>query len=903
MKKRILAIFLALAMSMSASTALAYNDVTTSLDKTSVSLVEGLGIMSAKDNESFGSVEYITRADFALSVAKMLNYEVIEGKMGKSAFTDVDISTAEGCAINLLADTGIIPTDGAKFEPAANIQYADAARMLVNALGYEQEAKLNGGYPGGVIKVASQLKLAQGVSLATNSVLTKKDAAVVIYNSLMSNVVKMTIKNGYPNYEQIDQSLLESVWDVYETSGIITGVGDTTLDGTLLSKTQVSINGEPMENAVANAAEYIGYDVKAYYMDKNGDRTLVAIVPKVNSNYALTLDIDDVEISGTTVRYYDAEGRSKSQQFSSSAQVIKNGRLYTNYSNFEELFNFAEGNVTFISNNGGKRANVIVVNDVKHLFVERVDKKNKALYVSNSSENENVVPYLPSFYKLDEETQDITILKNGVEISFDEIEANNVVTVTESVDANGTVEAVKLEVSDTIVDGTIEMVSDDDMKISGKKYKKSAYNTTVYNSGDNGSFAVTTDGKIIGIVSTSGSSLKYAYVISTSADEHEERGYVKMFTQDGVYKTFETVDKLVVNGKKYKFDEFRNVIKPGEFITFKVNNDGYISNMNRPYDASSRPDHASITSFEKNWSKSSVRYVGGIMGRSIVTDDTTIFYLPRYESDDQDDYMILTKDKLESRIYSDVACYDVDKNGRIGALIIKEDKEDSVSMSNSMFIVSEVNHSVNDDGDAVLLVDGYEKGEEKQLVMDEDTKSITYEDGWMNRVDNKTFDEGYETLLPGDAIQYSLTKSSTVMAYRKIYNNYESIYDESGDLTYKDKKYFTERWSKVGSVTKIDFYDNLYIGFGSVEMRYNDYMVVCALNENERNGYANSIINMIDYYRPINLNQDNTYIYTYNVHTDEVELGSMDDIAKNDTVFVRSKSMGDLNEVIVYVED
>lgn len=122
-------------------------------------------------------------------------------------------------------------------------------------------------------------------------------------------------------------------------------------------------------------------------------------------------------------------------------------------------------------------------------------------------------------------------------------------------------------------------------------------------------------------------------------------------------------------------------------------------------------------------------------------------------------------------------------------------------------------------------------------------------------------------------------------------------------MTYTDKKYFFERWSKTGSVTKIDFYDDLYIGFGNVEMRYNDYMVLCALNEEERNGYANALINMIDYYRPINLNQEETYIYTYNVSTDEVEIGSMDDISKNDIVFVRSKDMGELNEVIVYISD
>ncbi len=906
MKKRILGIFLALSMVLSTFTAFAYDDVVTTLEKTSVSLVEGLGIMSAKDGESFGSMEYMTRGDFALAVAKMLNYDVTEGKMGNSAFSDVDISTEQGCAVNLLADTGIIPTDSNKFEPTANIQYADAARMLLNSLGYEYEINMNGGYPGGVMKVAAQLKLSQGASsLGTNTVLTKRDAAIVIYNTLMSPVVNMTMDNGQSQYGQSDVTLLEDIWDVYEMTGVISGVGSMSLDGVALSDTQVSISGEVMETTLTTAADYFGYEVKAYYMDNDGDRTLVAIVPRSTSNTVTTIDIDDLVVSGNSVRYYTDDGKSKTQSVASDVQVLKNGRIYTDYSNFEDLFNFPEGNVTFIANDGSKRANVILINDVKHFFVERVDKKNTTLYLSNSSESEDSVPYLPSFYELDFDTQDITILKDGVEVGFDSIEANNVLTVTETPSQNDSsvIEDIKIVISTEIVEGTIESITaNKEMRISGKEYDISAYSTVTFNSGDNGSFAVTSDGKIMGIVSTSGSSLKYAYVIYSSFDENEARGYVKLFTQDGEYKVFSTDEKVVVNGKKYMYNEFTSVIKAGEFITFRVNGDGYISNMNRPYDASSRPDHVSVTSFEKNWSKSSVRYVGGILGRSIVSDDTTIFYIPRYESDNPADYKLLSKDDLESRIYSDVSCYDVDRNGRIGALIIKEDVEDSVSESNSMFIVSEVNHSVNNDGDPVISVDGYEKGEAKTLIFDEDSRSITYEDGWMNKPGNEDFDEGYESLRPGDAFQYSIASGNTVAAYRKIYNNEKTIYN-GGDLTYTDKKYFFERWSKTGSVTKIDFYDDLYIGFGNVEMRYNDYMVLCALNEEERNGYANALINMIDYYRPINLNQEETYIYTYNVSTDEVEIGSMDDISKNDIVFVRSKDMGELNEVIVYISD
>jgi hypothetical protein len=263
---------------------------------------------------------------------------------------------------------------------------------------------------------------------------------------------------------------------------------------------------------------------------------------------------------------------------------------------------------------------------------------------------------------------------------------------------------------------------------------------------------------------------------------------------------------------------------------------------------------------------------------------------------------------LSNRIYSDVTCYDVDRNGRIGALVIKEDVKDTVSMSNSLFFVEKVLQSVDDDGNDIAEVHGFEKGEPVTLRFTTNTDCVTYEDGWMNYTGNEDFDPGYNSELPGkalkagDVIQYVLNADNEVGAYRMIYNNDDAIYT-AGELTYNDAKGYYERWSKTGAVTKLDFNDNLYIGYGKIEMRYNDFAVLCALNEEDRGKYKNSTVNMIDYYRPINLNQDATYIYTYNVDSKKLEVGTMEDVQKSDTVFVRSKGMGTLNEVMVYVED
>ena len=120
------------------------------------------------------------------------------------------------------------------------------------------------------------------------------------------------------------------------------------------------------------------------------------------------------------------------------------------------------------------------------------------------------------------------------------------------------------------------------------------------------------------------------------------------------------------------------------------------------------------------------------------------------------------------------------------------------------------------------------------------------------------------------------------------------------ELTYNDANNFYEDWSQTGSVTKQDFYDDLYIAYGDVQMRYMDYMVVLGLNQRDRSLYesSSSPIQIIDYYRPMNLL--NASIYVYDVKQKEVSVGDTEDVLKSDVVFVRSKNMGEKNEVMVY---
>lgn len=894
MIKRICSVLLALCMTMSAVGALAYEDVKTDRESTAVSLVTGMGLMKPVSVTEFGSSNHIKRGEFALAVARMLGQN-IQTSSGTGYFKDVDVSTEEGAAVEFLVSIGVIPKSGAEYNPNDEETYANAVRILLNALGYAQLAEYNGGYPGGYLKVATENKLNTNVSLMTNTVLTKSSASILLYNAMF--MYPMEFINN--EYKKADKTFIEKNLDLYEVKGVVTGAGKEYLGAVKsLGDNNVEINGEVYNAGSTNIADYIGYNLRVFYRNEPGtEKMIVAFTENGSANTVTVVNARDLEAQGNTVTYDDGS-RERTLKVSSSPALLYNGRYYSQYTKLEDVLNIPEGEIKFIANDSSGKANVIIVNEYKHMLVERVDKNSGRLYLKNGSAKEDDVPYLASIVTIAADDMEYEIYLDGKRISFNELMPNDAISMSRSLDN----EVTKLYVSRNTVSGKIESVSwGHDITINGIEYPISSYFKSQYSLGLEGTFALTADGAFLGLVDASAKNTNnYAYVLNSYIDEGPEQAFLKLFTGNGEVVTLQCSSNISVNGSKVSFDKIPSLIAKSQLVTYKTNDSGMITSLNRPYDASTNLNYVNETEFVKNWNKSSVRYIDSVMGMSFITDNTVIFSMPRFDRNNKSDYKILSMSELENRTYADVTCYDVDAQGRAGALLIVEDMSDSVSMGNSLFFVNKKTEAVNADGEIVCRVEGFEDGKPVTIDFGEDSTSVTYEDGWMNYVGNEDFDTGYENLNPGDAIQYSIGNNGEVSAYRLVYNNFKAIYTADGELTYNDANRFYEDWSQTGSVTKQDFYDDLYIAYGDVQMRYMDYMVVLGLNQRDRSMYesSSSPIQIIDYYRPMNLL--NASIYVYDVKRKEVSIGDTEDVLKSDVVFVRSKKMGEKNEVMVY---
>lgn len=905
MIKKATSIILALSMILGASViAVAHDDVTTTKQRMAVELVSGLGIMSPDSDTEFGSKTIVRRGEFALYVTRMMGYSATAYTSGY--FADVDTSTPEGAAIEMLVGIGAIPKTGVEYDPNNAITLSEAVRILLNCAGYSQLAAAQGGYPQGYISIAGQNSLLDGIGKTGDAVLTKTETAQLLYNALL--IYPMVLENN--TYGRDDETLLEKIYDIAEVSGVITGYEKTGLYDHELNDGYVEINGTIYRSLVSDVGNYIGQYINGYVrLENGGEMELVSFTVDENRTTVTEIAPEQLDsIQNGTVSYYEDGTRRKTIRYADGIQIIRNGR-YVSTGNVEDIVSAVnEGSFTFISNDGTNTANVLIIHDQIHMIVDRVDQRNYRIFAQDSYSDAEVASdplKLYDSYTFDPDDDiDLKIYLEGNPVEFSEIKEDDALSI-EIAGTRDDVVAAVIYISRDTVYGTPSSIGDETITINDTVYELSKYYRHRDNAMVEGSYAITANGKIIGMVNGAKAMPNYAYVLKTYTDV-PDLAFIKMFKADGTVATYECDQTVRINGDRVSSQRVPDYVAQSELITFRLNEEGRISVINRPYDATNNINYIDENDYVKNWSKSSVRYINGLMGLSMVTDDTVIFSMPRFERNIESDYRVLDKEDLSNRTYSDVTCYDVDNQGRAGAIVIVEDISDAVEMDSDLFFIKEMYEAVDEEGNELLRVTGFQSG--KEVVLDflpDTTTSVTYEDGWMNYVGNEDFDTYYSTgefdFHVGDALQYTLDNDGNVQAYRLVLNNYDTIYT-NGTLDYDNPDGFFEDWSQTGSVTKQDFYDDLYIMYGDVPAKYVDFAMLCGLNANDRLGYesSSSPVQLMDYYRPFNLT--NAYVYVYDVKRNELELGDSEDINQDDIVFARSREMGETNEIMVYIE-
>lgn len=189
--KKLLALVLALVMVMGlsvVSTSAAFADAASIEHTEAVEVLNSLGVIGGKENNNFDPTGNVKRSEMAKMVALLMLGDVDDTafKGAPTDLTDIDGHWAEGW-IKYCVSQGIVGGRGnGKFDPDANVTAAEAAKMLLVAIGYNATVQ---GYTGSQwqvnvtrdAQVSGFYKLLSG--LGANKALTRDEAAQMIYNA------------------------------------------------------------------------------------------------------------------------------------------------------------------------------------------------------------------------------------------------------------------------------------------------------------------------------------------------------------------------------------------------------------------------------------------------------------------------------------------------------------------------------------------------------------------------------------------------------------------------------------------------------------------------------------------------------------------------------------------------
>lgn len=161
-----------------------------------------LSILKGNEDGDLLLDKTVTRAEMAVVICRLLALEdtAIKNVPTAPLFLDVDETHWAAGYIDIVKAYKIVNgyPDGT-FRPEGEVTFAEAIKMLVATCGYLPKAEQMGGYPMGIIAVATQTGITKGVPFAQDKPATRGDVALLVQNSLD---VPFLVQTGFGAYEE-----------------------------------------------------------------------------------------------------------------------------------------------------------------------------------------------------------------------------------------------------------------------------------------------------------------------------------------------------------------------------------------------------------------------------------------------------------------------------------------------------------------------------------------------------------------------------------------------------------------------------------------------------------------------------------------------------------------------------
>lgn len=751
-----------------------------------IEFLNQLGIADGVDTVG----ETMSRGQFARFVSNVLKHNLtIESDV--KYFDDVDLSCEFAQDISLLAATGLISGSGTgSFLPDNPITYNEALVIFVNLLGYRAQAAINGDYPLGYAKVANELKLLSGISIANLSGAAQgKALAVLMYKALGTDVQTSYVHGDEIKYEiRSGRTLLYDKLGLMLYKGRLNSVGEAGfMPGAPLSKKLMTV-GEKLFDFNLEKTEdyqhYLGFTVWVYYEnDEDKEPFIKYLIPKIEADDFLSLEAEQiVSFSGQSLVYHANDSMRESVAVIAQAPyVLYNNRRVLSLS--EDMLKIDLGSVTLITD-GDLDYQIVIIWSYDNYVVHRFDNYSKVLYDKYMYKAGNPLP------PLDESRNIVVSNANGAKWDLNALREWNIVSIARAKDDS----YIKLVISVDSMEEEVEEIffgSADEayITVDGMELKlaKSFLNKFSYtdsegeerlslNVGNRGKFYLDFEGNVAAFDENANiQRIKQAGVLIDckilSGIDKTHR--MLIFTKFGEMTEFDVGNNrknLLVNGQNRNVGEFFEELSGADgglkrqVLVYTLNSEGIITEIEYADGAESR--------LRRSYQGSQMyrAQLRSFNGQAVISDATVIFSIPPEEYKDYHDYYKLSKlSMFSSGVLYNVDAYIYDENKLTCDYLIETSDPAFIGVETQIAMVKKITESVNMDGDSVDKLYCLANGVLTELlgaqgVSLKNTKlnpSVVASPGTSNTI--------YQ-IAPGDTIRYSLNQKGEISAIQLLYS-------------------------------------------------------------------------------------------------------------------------------------
>ena len=616
--KKVLSLVLALAMALSlmtvafakeASDYVDYDEIT---NKEAVEVLTALNVIDGMGNDTFQPNGTLTRAQ----MAKMITI-ISLGNVDPSAFlgTVTDLKDINGhwgeAYIKYCYSQGIISGRGnGIFDPNANVTAVEAAKMLLTAIGYNADVQVYTGpsWKINTIRDAQTSGFFENLSVTADKVLTRDEAAQMIYNAVDATLIQKTssvdrtdgsIIDSYAPYLD-NRDLLSETFKVRTSEGVMKDFdydadkGEWNYNVDLTDGVTFDSQGLPTDN---DYTDLFQMNVKVLWtLDRNGDVVVYGIYAEDSSVMAEGVldDLDAKDLANSKVKVGDNTYRTTKttlDYYAFGDDTSKNTITYgTDFNKTGEVQAADAYSMKLIDNTGDGKADVVVYQPVT---------VGKVTYVGQNNITTNNVSY--SSLKL----EDIKV--------YSGIAKDDYVVITPA--ANSVTEQDELAKAQ-IVSGKVVKTSGNKAMIGDTYYNVvtgvaatlgNEYNGVVVNG-----YLVKTE-----VTKTDISVSDYAVVVAAEAQKAD-------------LNTYRQARLLLANGETVVVDvdaNYTDWANEKALVTFEIDDGVYTLKKSNIVTTETASDYCGFEYAVGNtsYSYSSVKGYGTINGNEIA-DDAVIFY-------------------------------------------------------------------------------------------------------------------------------------------------------------------------------------------------------------------------------------------------------------------------------------